>query len=163
LGRVKGFIKELFIGAVLIFIVSNIISYVRKPVLDSNTLATLNVTLIDGSQYSLKKGKLLLVHFWATWCPTCRLEASNIETVSGKYEVLTIAVNSGDNATIQTYMHDRDLHFRVVNDNKGTWARQFHVEAYPTTFIYDTKGNLRFTEVGYTSTVGLLGRLKMIE
>lgn len=104
-----------------------------------------------------------MIHFWATWCPTCKLEASNIEAVSKAYDVLTIAVNSGSDAKIKSYMKERDLTFRVINDVDGKWAKQFHVEAYPTTFVYDASGELKFTEVGYTSTAGLLARLKMSE
>jgi len=60
-------------------------------------------------------------------------------------------------------MKEKELSFNVVNDAQGVLAKQFHVEAYPTTFIYDAKGELKFTEVGYTSTAGLLARLKMSE
>ena len=161
--NIKSIIKEIAIGAILLFIFTNIISYIRKPELSSTQLPQLKTELLDGSHYSPKKGKALVVHFWATWCPTCKLEASNIESVSKQYEVLTIAVNSGDNAKIKAYMSQRNLSFRVVNDSDGKWAKQFKVEAYPTTFIYDASGELKFTEVGYTSTAGLLARVKLSE
>jgi len=160
--NVKVIVKEILIGAVLLFIFTNIISYLRKPELSSTSLPQLSVKLLDGSDYSIKKGKPLMVHFWATWCPTCKLEAGNIETLSKKYEVLSVAVNSGDKAKIQSYMQSRDLSFKVVNDPEGTLAKQFHVEAYPTTFIYDANGELKFTEVGYTTTAGLLARMQML-
>jgi len=160
--KIKSIMKEIVIGAILLFIFTNIISYIRKPELSSTQLPQLKVQLLDGNDYSPKKGKAFVVHFWATWCPTCKLEASNIEAISKKYEVLTIAVNSGDNAKIKAYMDERDLHFRVVNDSEGRWAKQFKVEAYPTTFIYDARGELKFTEVGYTSTIGLFARMKTL-
>ena len=158
----KSIVKEIAIAGVTLFIFINIISYLRKPEISSTSLPKLEVKLLDGTTYKTKKGKPLVIHFWATWCPTCKLEASNIEVVSKAYDVLSIAVNSGTDAKIQAYMKERDLTFRVVNDVEGTWAKQFHVEAYPTTFIYDANGELKFTEVGYTSTVGLLARLKML-
>jgi len=76
---------------------------------------------------------------------------------------LTIAVNSGADNEIETYLKERGLTFKVLNDKEGTWAEQFRVEAYPTTFIYNAKGKLKFSEVGYTTTAGLLARLKLIE
>jgi thiol-disulfide isomerase/thioredoxin len=161
--NLKKILKEIVIGAILLFIFTNIISYLRKPELSSTRLPQLNVQLLDGSSYRHKEGKPLVVHFWATWCPTCKLEASNIETLSTEYEVLSIAVNSGSDADIKAYMSQRDLSFRVVNDSDGKWAKQFNVEAYPTTFIYDASGELKFTEVGYTSTAGLLARVKLSE
>ena len=161
--NVKRTAKEIAIGALMLFVVSNVLSYLRKPELSSNQLPQIEAQLLDGTQFSVKKGKPLVLHFWATWCPTCKLEASNIESVSKEYEVLTIAVNSGDDAQLQGYMNEKELTFKVLNDKEGKWAQQFNIEAYPTTFIYDAKGELKFSEVGYTTTAGLLGRLKLIE
>ena len=159
--NLKKILKEVVMMGSILFILTNIISYIRKPTLDNNQIPTQTFTLIDGTTYSLKIGKPLLIHFWATWCPTCKLEAANIQSIAKEYEVLTIAVNSGENSKIKAYMKEKDLHFPVVNDSNGKWAQQFHVEAYPTTFIYDGKGALKFTEVGYTTTVGLMARLKL--
>ncbi len=161
--QVKSVFKEAIAGIFIIFILTNIISYLRKPTLESDRVPHIEAVLVDGSRFSVPEGKPLVIHFWATWCPTCKLEAANIEKVSETYEVLTIAVNSGTTANIKTYKKEKGLTFRVLNDMDGRWAKQFRVEAFPTTFIYDAKGKLRFTEVGYTTTAGLLARLKMIE
>ncbi|RRS30742.1 MAG: thioredoxin [Epsilonproteobacteria bacterium (ex Lamellibrachia satsuma)] len=155
--------KEILIGAVLIFILSNIINYVRKPELNSIQLQKIEAQLVDGKHFSTEEGRPLVIHFWATWCPTCKLEASNIESISKKYEVLTIAVSSGKDDKIQAYLKERGLTFKVLNDVNGKWAEQFKVKAFPTTFIYDSQGKLKFMEVGYTTTAGLLARLKMAE
>ena len=158
----KSIAKELLIGAIILFILSNIISYIRKPDLSSTQLPKIELTLLDGTSYSLKSGKPVVIHFWADWCKVCKLEAQNIETLSKQYEVLTIAVNSGDDAKVQAYMKERGLTFKVLNDVDSTWAKRFKVEVFPTTFIYDGKGELKFTEVGYTTTAGLLARLKLL-
>ncbi len=161
--NVKAIVKEVAVWAIVLFILSNIISYLRQPDLASTQLPTIEVQLIDGSEFSVAEGKPLVIHFWATWCPTCKLEAANIEAVSKQYEVLTIAVNSGDNAVLNAYLKEKELTFKVLNDAEGKWVKQFKVEAFPTTFIYDAKGELRFSEVGYTTTAGLLGRLELIK
>ena len=161
--NIKAIIKEIVIGALLLFILSNIISYIRKPELSSELLPKIDAVLLDGNSYSIKEGRPLVIHFWATWCPTCKLEASNIQSVSEKYEVLTVAVNSGEDAKIKEYMRKKGLTFNVLNDSNGKWAEQFKVEAFPTTFIYNSTAKLKFTEVGYTTTAGLLARLTMID
>ncbi len=161
--NIRSTIKEITIALVLLFIVSQLISYIRAPDLGSNQLPHIEATLVDGSFFSTKKGKPLLIHFWALSCPACKLEAPNIETVSKEYEVLTIAINSGSNENIQAYMQEHGLHFRVLNDTEGVWSKAFKIEVFPTTFIYDAKGQLRFTEVGYTTTAGLLARLEWVE
>lgn len=161
--KLKSVLKELSIGLVLVFILSNIISYMRKPELDSNHLTKLEVRLLDGSSFKQTEGKPLVIHLWATWCKVCKLEAQNIETLSKKYTVLTIAVNSGSDENVKAYLKERGLSFPVVNDVDGRWAKQFKVEVFPTTFIYNGKGELIFTEVGYTTTAGLLARLAVLK
>ena len=159
----KAILIEIVKVLILLFILSNVMSYLRQPELDSMQLPKINVQLLDGSQFAVEEGKPLVIHFWATWCPTCKVEASNIESVSKKYNVLTIAVSSGSDEKVKAYMQEHEFTFNVLNDVEGTWAKKFNVEAYPTTFIYDAKGELIFSEVGYTTTVGLLGRLKLAE
>jgi len=161
--NLKKILKELVIGVLLLFILSNIISYIRKPELNSTHLPKIDVTLLDGSIFKQGEGKPLVIHFWADWCRICKLEAQNIETLSKQYEVLTIAVKSGNSEKVKAYMKDRGLTFKVLNDVDGTWAKKFKVEMFPTTFIYDGNGELKFTEVGYTTTAGLLARLKLLE
>lgn len=161
--RIKSTLKEISIALVLLFILSNIISYIRAPELGTTQLPQIEVNLVDGSTFKVEKGKPLIIHFWATSCPACKLEAPNIETVSKEYDVLSIAVNSGSDEKVKAYMQEHALSFKVLNDVDGSWTTEFNIEVYPTTFIYDAKGELRFTEVGYTTTAGLLARLEWIE
>jgi hypothetical protein len=87
------------------------------------------------------------------------LEEQNIENLSKDFEVITIATQSGSNEEIEKYLKDKNLSFKVVNDEYGLLSTEFNVKAFPTTFIYDKNKNLKFTEVGYTSTFGLKLRL----
>lgn len=156
----KSILKELAIWVLIIFVASNIMSYLRKPNLDSEYLPKIKAELLDGSEFSIVENEPLIIHFWATWCPTCKMEIDNIESISKKYEVLTIAVNSSD---LKTYMKEKRLSFKVLDDIESKWTKKFKVKAFPTTFIYDSKGKLQFSEVGYTTTAGLLARLKLID
>lgn len=163
--NIRKLLKEIVIFAVLLFLLSSLLSYLRSPELQSSQLPQIEAKLIDGSTFRSREmeGKPLIVHFWATWCPTCKAEASNIEAVSEEYEVVSIAVNSGSDEVLKRYMRENGYHFRVLNDTRGKWAGIFHVEVFPTTFIFDSKGELQFTEVGYTTTLGLKGRMGIAE
>ncbi len=155
--------KEMTVGVLTLFVVSQALNYIRKPELTSEKLPSIEGVLIDGTHLELPKGKTLIIHFWGTWCPICKVESPNIQSVSEKYEVLTIAVNSGSDEVIKAYMRERQLNFKVLNDREGKLAKVFDVEVFPTTFIYDANGERKFTEVGYTTTVGLLARIAMVK
>jgi len=161
----KKVLKDIAIVLVMLFLISNILSYLRQSTLAFEHFPKTKTMLLDGKTFDSEavKGKPLLVHFWALWCPTCKVEAPNIQRLSKEYEVLSIVVNSGEDDKVKSYMKAHDLDFRVINDKHGHWAKKFNVEAFPTTFIYDANGSVKFTEVGYTTTVGLLTRMKILE
>jgi thiol-disulfide isomerase/thioredoxin len=148
--KLKHYIKETIIFFIVMIVSANMLSYYKSRDLPKQPLEI---------NYTFKKDKPILIHFWATWCPTCKLEASNIQIMSKKYDVLTIAVNSGTNKEIQDYMKKRGLNFSFINDKAGYFAKKFHISAYPTTFIYNKDKKLMFSEVGYTSTIGLYLRM----
>ena len=157
------FIKEVLTGIILIFIFLNIISYIRQPELSSTTVPNLDVTLVDGSTFVYDKQKPLLIHFWATWCSTCRFEASSIERLSHDYQVLSVAVSSGSDTHLSAFMQAHNLSYPVLNDAEANWVKRFNITAFPSSFIYNAQGDLSFSEVGYTSTVGLYARMKLAE
>ena len=157
--KIKKIIKNLIKYTIFFIIVLNLVSYFKGLDLNKEKFSIQSFELIDGSNYEIKNDKHLLVNFWATWCPICALEEQNIENLSKDFEVITIATQSGSNEEIEKYLKDKNLSFKVVNDEYGLLSGEFNVKAFPTTFIYDKNKNLKFTEVGYTSTFGLKLRL----
>jgi thiol-disulfide isomerase/thioredoxin len=160
---IKKYIKEGLIFVVVFAIAANGISYYRSLDLNKETLDLSSVQLLDSSVYPIPEQKPLLVHFWATWCPVCKVEAPNIQAISEDYEVLTVAVQSGSKENIQQYLKKHNLSFNVVNDEEGIYSRKFNIQVFPTTLIYDKNRNLRFSEVGYTTTAGLYSRMALIK
>ena len=157
--KIKKILKNLIKYTIFFIIVLNLVSYFKGLDLNKEKFSIQSFELIDGSNYEIKNDKPLLVYFWATWCPICALEEQNIENLSKDFEVITIATQSGSNEEIEKYLKDKNLSFKVVNDEFGLLSGEFNVKAFPTTFIYDKNKNLKFTEVGYTSTFGLKLRL----
>lgn len=161
--KIKKYLKEAIVFIVLITVGSNALSYYRSMDLNKNQLDISSVQLLDGSNYTVPSNKPVIVHFWATWCPTCKLEAANIEKISKDYEVITIATQSGSVQNIQNYMKEHNLSFKVINDKEGYYSQKFNIKAFPTTLIYDKNKNLKFSEVGYTTTAGLYSRMALVE
>ncbi len=140
-------------------IFANLVSLYKSQDLNKQKLSIETSKLIDKSSYTPSTNKPLLLHVWATWCPVCKAEADNIQRLSEYYEVISIAVNSGTDSEIENYLLENNLNYRVINDKDGLIAKKLNVVVYPTTFIYDKEKNLVFSEVGYTSSFGLLMRM----
>ena len=121
----------------------------------------LQARLLDGTAIDLAslRGRPVLVYFWATWCPVCRVEQGSIESVAGDYRVIGIALQSGPSVEVAKYLHEQGLRVPVINDPDGAIAAVWGVRATPTTFIVDGDGHIRFRETGYTSEMGLRLRL----
>lgn len=111
---------------------------------------------LNGKQISLSdyKGKVVLLNFWATWCPPCRLEMPTIEKAYQKYktkgfEVLAVSVDAGPKSAIQHFLQELDLSFQVLLDPDMETLRTFRSSALPTTVVIDRRGNIRWRELGY--------------
>ena len=148
--KIKHYFKEILISLILITLILNIVSYYRSQ--------DLNTTNFPMKEISFNN-KPLMVHFWATWCPVCKIEAPNIQQVSKHYNVITIAVNSGSDENIKQYLKENNLDFKVINDQKSNHSQMFNIKVFPTTIIYDKDKKVVFSEVGYTSTLGLYLRM----
>ena len=151
--------KEILTFIVVLTILSNVISLYKSSDLSKDTLSIKTLELINDKQFNLQTNKPILIHFWATWCPTCKLESDNIQTLSEHFEVLSIAVKSGSKNDLKIYMKEHNLNYRVYNDENAQLASKFNISVYPTTFIYNGEKKLVFSEVGYTSTFGLWLRM----
>jgi len=153
--KIKHYMKEIIFFFILMTILANAISFYKSQDLSQKPLAIQSFKLINNQRYKIADKKPIMIHFWATWCPTCKLEASNINFVAKHFEVITIAVKSGNNNTLKKYLDEHNYTFKIVNDKNGNLSSQFHIAGFPTTFIYDKNKKLLFSDVGYTSTLSL--------
>lgn len=87
------------------------------------------------------------------------MEEDSIASISEDHEVITVAMNSGNDMEITAYLEEQGLSFPVVVDEHGLIAERFGVKGVPTSFIIDPDGSIDFTEVGFTTELGLRTRL----
>ena len=104
-------------------------------------------------------GTAQLVVFWATWCPVCKAEEGNIESVGQDWPVLSVAMQSGNAAEVRKHLQERGLRLPALVDEDGKHAANWKVRGVPTHFVIDSAGHIRFRLVGYATTWGLQARL----
>ncbi len=111
---------------------------------------------IDGKKFSLKdyRGKVVLLNFWATWCPPCRREMPSMERLHQKFknrDFVVLALNQmEDGDQVFTFVGDLgvDLTFPILFDKDSSVSRAYGVMGLPTTYLIDKKGNVRFRAIG---------------
>ena len=118
-------------------------------------------TTLNGISFDLYKSKSrpMLVHFWATWCPVCKLEQSNINNIAKSHAVITIAMQSGEDNELKAFMEEEKLSFDVINDKNGILSHSYNIRGVPVSFIVNKENEVEFAEVGYTTELGLRLRL----
>ena len=105
------------------------------------------------------KGKVVLIHFWATWCPFCIKEIRALESIYGAYRekgLMSISVNVGeDNQTIASFLKSETVTYLILMDRNSEAARQCGVTGLPTTFICDRSGVIKYKIIGEINKSGL--------
>ncbi len=116
---------------------------------------------LSGQPVSLRqyRGEPLLLHFWASWCKICKFEQGAIASIEKDWPVLTVAMQSGDKKEVASFLKDRGLEWETLVDESGALAKRYGVAGVPASFVIDGQGQIRFKEIGYTTSWGLRARL----
>jgi peroxiredoxin len=109
----------------------------------------MQVHLLDGQQMSLGqlRGKVVLVNFWATWCPYCRHEMPAMEAFYRDYrergfEILALSQDDSA-AVVEDFMRKENYHFPVAMADVASTAALGEVSRLPTSFVIDKQGVVR--------------------
>lgn len=98
------------------------------------------------------RGKVVMVNFWATWCPPCRKEMASMERLwknLGKKGFIILAQNVGESADdVETFAFNHDLTFPLLLDLNGKTVRDWLVRGLPTSFLVDTQGRIAYQAIG---------------
>lgn len=107
----------------------------------------------DSLDLSRHAGRVVVVDFWASWCKPCRQSIPWLNTLKARYGasgLTLIGVNvDAERLDAERFMRDIPFEFEVVFDPDGHIARQFKVQAMPTTYVIDRTGKIVETHLGF--------------
>jgi peroxiredoxin/outer membrane lipoprotein-sorting protein len=114
---------------------------------------------LDGESVQLDqtRGKVVVLDFWATWCPPCRVELPSIEKLRGEFgdAVQFYGVNDEEPGTVRSFVKGNHYAFAVLMDGKAQVHRLYGVSAIPTVLIIDKQGVIREQIIGSRSESNL--------
>ncbi|WP_299028255.1 TlpA disulfide reductase family protein [uncultured Thermanaerothrix sp.] len=112
-------------------------------------------TLYEGS-LNLEQihARVIILNFWASWCPPCRAEMPVFEKLSREFnpaEVRFIGINATyqDNISlVSQFIHENRLTFTIALDREGQGSHAYQIQAFPTTFLLDEHKTIRSMFLG---------------
>jgi cytochrome c biogenesis protein CcmG/thiol:disulfide interchange protein DsbE len=127
-----------------------------RPPLPEKGFAAPDFTLemLDGREMTLSnlRGQVILVNFWATWCPPCRKEMPAIQEVYDRYRdqgfvVLAVDLGDGDDQ-VRRFIEQMELTFPILMDRDRDVSRHYRILSIPTTYFVDRSGVIQDIVIG---------------
>ena len=119
-----------------------------------------NLDLLDAENSASKvtlsdyRGQVVMINFWATWCPPCREEMPAIQAVFEDYKeqgfvVLAVNTTFQDNELeVKDFVLEYNLSFPILLDISGEVSQQYQLRGLPSTYFIDRKGVIQAVVVG---------------
>lgn len=100
------------------------------------------------------KGNVIYVDFWASWCGPCRKSFPWMNNMQSKYtDLKIISINVDNNKSLATeFLQKTPAKFSVIYDPKGRIAKKYKIKGMPSSYIFNKKGQLISSHVGFTET-----------
>ena len=111
----------------------------------------IRLTDLNGQSHSLEQylGKTIFINFWATWCKPCIQEMpfiKEMQNILQNENIIFLMASNESPEQIEEFINTRDYKFNFVRIEN---SEEMNVQALPTTFIFNKKGKLVFSETGF--------------
>ncbi|MBI3323611.1 MAG: TlpA family protein disulfide reductase [Candidatus Omnitrophica bacterium] len=114
------------------------------------------VTALDGKtvQLSALKGKVVLLDFWATWCPPCRAEIPHFKELHTAYgpkgvELIGLSLDQEGEGVVRSFAQEQGIRYTLAMASPDLPQRYGGIRGIPTTFLIDKQGRIAKKYVGY--------------
>jgi peroxiredoxin len=109
--------------------------------------ADFTLTDLQGKSWELRdlRGKVVLVNFWATWCPPCRKEMPDLQTLYDRFKdkgFVVLSISDEETAKVAPFIAEHKISYPVLLDPGRKVNDEFIVEGIPKSFVYDREGKL---------------------
>ncbi len=138
-------------------------------ILEPSAARTFKLPDLNGSLHALEefRGRVVFLNFFATWCPPCRREMRQMDSLYKKYKgrgltVVAVSVDGGEVGVVREFVEELSLSFPVLHDKERRTAALYRVVGLPTSYFIDRKGNLFGRAIGEKDWGGA-GAEKFIE
>ncbi len=126
--------------------------------------ADFTLTDLQGKEWRLHdlQGKVVLVNFWATWCPPCRKEMPDLDALYAKFKdqgFVVLAISDEDAAKVTPFIGERKISYPVLLDPGRKVNELFKVEGIPKSFVYNREGKLVAQSIDMRTRSQFLGML----
>jgi peroxiredoxin len=144
---------------------------VLHPLAEPRMAPAFRLKDIDGKTHALSdyKGKVIVLNFWATWCPPCRFEMPSMEraqSLTAEDDIVFLGINVGeDEDTIFTFTADYPVTFPLLMDLNSEIIDKYPVVGLPTTYVIDPQGRMVYQAIGTRDwdNINILNQLKSLK
>lgn len=153
------------LGGLLVFLAAGLINAYTGP-LSEGIAPDFTLTTFEGETITLSqfRGQVVIINFWASWCPPCREEAAYLEATWRKYKdqgVVFIGVDYVDaEREALAYIDEFDITYYNGPDIGTRISDQFHIQGVPETFYVSRSGELRGMKIGPLSSPELDNKIE---
>lgn len=120
----------------------------------------------DPLSLAAERGHVVVVNFFATWCPPCRAETPDLIAVEARYRargVIFIGVDDREDGSLVTvFAKNKGIKYPLVLDRSGSVEEHYDVRAIPTTYVLDRDGTIRYAQVDELNSSVLSGAIDAV-